>query len=226
MLFDLRGRGRRRTIQLIYLFLAILIGGGLIFFGIGGGSGSGGLLNAVNNNGGTAGSAFTARLKRDERAAATQPSNPDAWATVANDHYELAQANFSTANQAYTSGAAKDLRAAQAAWQRYLSLNPPHADPSLAIKMTSVLTGVNDLAGAAQAAEIYANANPSAANYARMAEYAYAAKEPNLGNLASSKALALAPKAQKTAYKTLLDQIKKNPTGSAAGGGGGASSTG
>lgn len=219
MLFDLRGRGRRRTIQLIYLFLAILIGGGLIFFGIGGGTGSGGILNAVNNNGTSAGSVFTARLKRDERATVLQPSNADAWATVANDHYELAQANFSTTSQAYTTGASKDLHSAQAAWQRYLSLNPPHADPSLAIKMTSVLTAVNDLAGAAQAAEIYANANPSAANYARMAEYAYAAKEPSLGALASAKALGLAPSSQKAAYKTLLDQLKKNPNGATAGAG-------
>jgi hypothetical protein len=217
MLFDLRGRGRRRTIQLIYLFLAVLIGGGLIFFGIGGGSGSGGLLNAVNNNGTSAGSAFTARLKRDERAAAAAPSNPDVWATVANDHYELALTNYDQTAQAFTSGAAKDLRDAQSAWKRYLSLNPPHADPSLAIKMTNVLLGLNDLAGAATAAEIYANANPSAANYARMAQYAYAAKESSLGDLASRKALALAPKAQKTAYKTLLDNAKKNPTGTSSG---------
>jgi hypothetical protein len=217
MLFDLRGRGRRRTIQFIYLFLAILIGGGLIFFGIGGGSGSGGLLNAVNNNGGSAGSAFTARLKRDEKAAAAQPSNPDAWATVANDHYELALSNFNQTSQAFTGAAAKDLRDAQTAWNRYLSLNPPHADPSLAIKMTSVLAGLNDLAGAAGAAEIYANANPSAANYARMAQYAYAAKNSRLGDLASGKALSLAPKAQKAAYQSLLSSMKKNPTGAAGG---------
>ena len=34
MLFDLRGRGRRRTVQVIYLSLAILMGGGLVLFGI------------------------------------------------------------------------------------------------------------------------------------------------------------------------------------------------
>ena len=36
MLFDLRGRGRRRTVQVIYLTLALLLGGGLVLFGIGG----------------------------------------------------------------------------------------------------------------------------------------------------------------------------------------------
>ena len=51
MLFDLRGRGRRRTVQTIYLTLAVLMGGGLVLFGIGG-SVSGGLFDAVGLTGG------------------------------------------------------------------------------------------------------------------------------------------------------------------------------
>jgi hypothetical protein len=35
MLFDLRGR-RRRVVQVTYLMLALLLGGGLVLFGIGG----------------------------------------------------------------------------------------------------------------------------------------------------------------------------------------------
>ena len=49
MLFDLRGRGRRRTVQVIYLSLAILMGGGLVLFGIGSSS-SGGLFDAFSSN--------------------------------------------------------------------------------------------------------------------------------------------------------------------------------
>ena len=44
MLFDLRGR-RRRLVQATYLSLAVLMGGGLVLFGIGGDV-SGGLFNA------------------------------------------------------------------------------------------------------------------------------------------------------------------------------------
>jgi hypothetical protein len=44
MLFDLRSRGRRRTVQAVYLGLAVLMGGGLILFGVGTGSGIGVLL--------------------------------------------------------------------------------------------------------------------------------------------------------------------------------------
>ena len=229
MLFDLRGRGRRRTIQVIYLFLALLIGGGLIFFGIGGGVGSGGLLNAVNSNGTSSTSAFNKRLKADERAAAAAPSDAAAWAQVANDHYELAVVTLNSQTQSFASSSLHDLRASQAAWKRYLSLNPPHPDPSLAIKLTTVLNALNDLPGTTTAAEIYANANPSANSYARMAQYAYAAHETGLGDLASSKALARAPAAQRTALKAILASFKKSPGGTGASttgtGGGGAATT-
>jgi hypothetical protein len=52
MLFDLRGRGRRRTVQIIYLSLALLMGGGLVLFGIGGAT-SGGLVDAIQGGSGT-----------------------------------------------------------------------------------------------------------------------------------------------------------------------------
>ena len=51
MLFDLRSRGRRRTVQVVYLGLAVLMGGGLVLFGVGTGNGVGGLLNAFSGNG-------------------------------------------------------------------------------------------------------------------------------------------------------------------------------
>ena len=51
MLFDLKGR-RRHVVQATYLMLAVLMGGGLILFGIGGGT-SGGLLDAFKGGGGS-----------------------------------------------------------------------------------------------------------------------------------------------------------------------------
>ena len=50
MLFDLRGK-RRRLVQFTYLMLALLMGGGLVLFGIGGDV-SGGLFNAFEDGGG------------------------------------------------------------------------------------------------------------------------------------------------------------------------------
>src|ERR671914_171088 len=50
MLFDLRGR-RRRAVQATYLTLAVLMGGGLVLFGIGGDV-SGGLFDAFSDRSG------------------------------------------------------------------------------------------------------------------------------------------------------------------------------
>ena len=82
MLFDLRGRGKRRTIQAIYLFLAILLGGGLVFFGIGGGGSGGGLLNAVGQNGGGGSNSFQASATAAEKRVALAPTDAAAWAAV------------------------------------------------------------------------------------------------------------------------------------------------
>src|SRR3954447_24090066 len=87
MLFDLRGRGRRRTIQVIYLFLAVLIGGGLIFFGVGG-TGVG-LFNNDNNQGSSS-SISNDALKNAEKQVKTQPRNPVAWENLARRRFQSA----------------------------------------------------------------------------------------------------------------------------------------
>src|SRR5918997_620937 len=48
MLFDLRGTGRRRTVKVVYITLAFLMGGGLVLFGIGGDV-SGGLVDVITD---------------------------------------------------------------------------------------------------------------------------------------------------------------------------------
>src|SRR5947209_5481043 len=90
MLFDLRGRGRRRTIQAIYLLLAILMGGGLVFFGIGGNT-SGGLLDAFKGGGGSSSNGFDSRVKAAEQQATRTPNNPAVWAQLAAFSYLAGQ---------------------------------------------------------------------------------------------------------------------------------------
>jgi hypothetical protein len=54
MLFDLRGSGRKRAVKVIYMTLAVLMGSGLVLFGIGGAT-SGGLLDVFTGGGGGGG---------------------------------------------------------------------------------------------------------------------------------------------------------------------------
>ena len=76
MLFDLRGRGRRRTVKIVYVTLAFLMGGGLVLFGIGGGGAvSGGLVDALTGGSG-GGDTGTERFVKSERAAAAHRGEP------------------------------------------------------------------------------------------------------------------------------------------------------
>jgi len=91
MHFDLRGRGRRRTVQVIYVTLAILLGGGLVLFGIGGAT-SGGLLDALQGNGGggSASSQIDKSVKAAEKRTKANPSDAAAWAALARTRYQAA----------------------------------------------------------------------------------------------------------------------------------------
>jgi tetratricopeptide (TPR) repeat protein len=218
MLFDLRGRGRRRTIQVIYLGLAILIGGGLVLFGVGTGGGNGGLLNAFNPNGGTsAGKAFVSQqAKTAEKQTKLQPTNPQAWASLVQARFEDASQGFDSTTQTYTAAGKADLAAAGQAWQRYLQLDK-NPDSTLARLMGEAYQSLGQYNQASQAWQIAAAANPKVPIYwAYVARSAYLAKNTGLGDLATAKALSLTPKAQRAALKTQLDAIKAQANPSTA----------
>jgi hypothetical protein len=61
MLFDLRGRGRRTTVRVLYIGLAVLLGVGLVGFGIGGGLRRG-LFSAATNNQGARSASFAKQV--------------------------------------------------------------------------------------------------------------------------------------------------------------------
>src|SRR4051794_41978159 len=79
MLFDLRGRGRRRAVRIIYLGLAVLMGGGLVLFGIGGAT-SGGLLDAIQGNSGSVNANDVFQKRVDALEKRTQANPRDAAA--------------------------------------------------------------------------------------------------------------------------------------------------
>src|SRR5436305_5171889 len=95
MLFDLRGRGRRRSVQTIYVALAVLMGGGLIFFGIGG-SVSGGLFDAIgltgngNSGSGGAGDILAKQQRTAERRVQLNPNDAAGWAELTRIHFQRA----------------------------------------------------------------------------------------------------------------------------------------
>src|SRR5438105_1466986 len=170
MLFDLRGRGRRRTIQGIYLTLAVLMGGGLVFFGIGGNT-SGGLFDAFKGNGGGGGTnVFAKQIKTAERQVKVNPNDMAAWAALAKARFgDAGQGdNYDRSTQGYTDKGRKTLQDGTDAFKRYLLLNKGRADLTLANQALQAIVspgGVNDPVTGTTAARIVSEARPSANTY-------------------------------------------------------------
>jgi tetratricopeptide (TPR) repeat protein len=212
MLFDLRGRGRRRTVQAIYLGLAILMGGGLVLFGIGGAT-NGGLIDAIQGNGSTTASSDTFQKRVDalEKRTQVNPRDARAWAVLADARFQLATAgaNYDQTNGVYTAKGKAALRSAAAAWQRHLALSPEKPNTRVANEMVQAYgaTGLRNYGEAVKALEFVIDATPKPTyqTYAQLAVLAHGAKQTRKEKLSTQKALELAPKSQR---KTIGDQIK------------------
>jgi tetratricopeptide (TPR) repeat protein len=206
MLFDLRSRGRRRTVQVVYLGLAILIGGGLVLFGVGTGSGNGGLLNAFGGGSSNQSQQFSAAEKTALKQTRRNPSNPAAWAALETARFQNASSNngFNTTTGTYTTAGKKELANAVAAWQRYLALTKAPQN-NLAIFAGTAYSALGQYADAASAWEFATQSDPSAVkSFECLAMTAYAASQSRKGDLAAAKAESLVPKATR---KTLSSQI-------------------
>jgi hypothetical protein len=217
MLFDLRGRGRRRTVRVIYGGLALLIGAGLVFFGVGAGVGGGGLLNSLTGSEGSSSASFAAQIKKYQKLTREQPNNEYAWEQLAkNLLHEAGGEAYVTSAGVVTSKGKELFRQAALAWNGYIALNPPKPSAELAQLMASVYgeTGLNEPTKEVEVLQIAVAARPTdAALYASLAEYAYKAHNTRIGNLASAKAIALAPAAQRKQLKTELAAVKAHPNG-------------
>jgi hypothetical protein len=212
MLFDLRGRGRRRTVRVIYIGLALLMGVGLVGFGIGS-LGGGGILNAASNSEGSGSASFAGQIKTYKKQTQKQPANAAAWANLTK---ALLHEEGGISQNGLTPKGKELFQEASQSWQRYFALTPRNPSASLAQLMVAVYgeEGLNQPAQAVQVLQIVVASRPtSAALYAALAEYAYKAKNTRLGDLAAGKAVALAPVGQRSRVKTELAEVKKFPNG-------------
>jgi len=212
VLFDLKGR-RRHVVQATYLLLAILMGGGLVFFGIGGNT-SGGLFDAFSDRSSSGSSLVNDRIDKAEQKLEENPQNKQALKDLVRDWYQLANEEV-TDQSTYTEEGQKRLAHAGDAWTRYLALEKKKPEASLAALMVQAYgpNALNQADDAATAAEIVANAQPSAQAYLQLTQFAALAGQKRKAELAGQKAIELAPKKQRASVKAFVEQAK-NPQAS------------
>ena len=215
MLFDLRGSGRRTTVKAVYLTLALLMGGGLVLFGIGGDV-SGGLVDALTeNNGGntSSDSTFRNRAEQAQREATASPQDPAAWADLARARFQYASAGdfFDQSTGTFTAEGRAQLTAAATAWEKHLELAKDKPDDRVATLMVQAYSqaGLNEPEKAVAAQEIITEIRPKDSTFATLAVLAYQAGQTRKGDLATKEALALSDKDDRNTLKSELEQAKQ-----------------
>jgi hypothetical protein len=219
MLFDLRGRGRRRTVQVIYLTLAILLGGGLVLFGIGGDV-QGGLVDALT--GGSSGGGDNDVLeddveKAEERVKANR-ADAAAWAELAEAKTALADVSDGYDESTRTYGGDSRALALDAvrAWEQHVRLagKKPDADAARTITRTFISLDQNEKAVSAWESVIDAKGEEvDWKDFSYLAELAYLAGQTRKGDLATQTALDRGKeqdisKERRDEEKAALDELK------------------
>jgi tetratricopeptide (TPR) repeat protein len=220
MLFDLRSRGRRRTVQVIYISLAVLIGAGLILFGVGTGTGGGGLFGAFTGNGGSSNSAKSAINAATKKAIAQAKANPQsaaAWANLVNARQSAANSagGLDQSTGAYTQAGKQQLALLIAAYHHYAGLvHTPNVNAStLAAR---AYTQLGQYSNAATTYQQLLAAEPASIHALECVAFtSYAAGNTRVGDLAKAKLTTKPAFKSKQAQKTLSQEVaavKKTPS--------------
>jgi tetratricopeptide (TPR) repeat protein len=217
MLFDLRSAGRRRTVKGVYLGLALLMFVGFVGFSVGSSGLSGGIVDAItgSNSGGSSDNSSQERLATavrtaDAKAKAT-PTNADAWKDLAQARLRLSNVgdNYDPKTNDYTAAGKNQLNAAGTAWDKYLALKPSAPDEGVARQMIQAYLAMGKPDKAVSTQEILTQIDPTQQTFSNLAILAYQAGNIRTGDLASGKAVDMAPKDEQKKLKEQLDAYKQ-----------------
>lgn len=211
MLFDLRSPGRRRIVKTVYVTLALLMGGGLVLFGIGG-EVSGGVVDAITGSNGGGDDGSERFEEREERALAATRANPQdaaAFGELARARFQLASVgdNINPETGAFTAEGRTKLRQATAAWEKHVEF-AEQPDDRLAAVIAQAYLQLGEPAKAAGAQEVITEARPKAGAFAQLAVYAYSAGQTRRGDLARDRALELTDREQRDTLRQQLEQAR------------------
>jgi hypothetical protein len=211
MLFDLRGH-RRRTVQVTYVILAVLMGGGLVLFGIGGSSG--GIVDAITGNSSSGGANVNEQLQKQidnqKKRLAASPNNAAVLAALVRLNYQAAVSQQPSGSSAFPEDAKDELRAAAAYWERYVEATngEPSADLARFAYTIYGSGGLNQPDKAKEAVRAIAAQRNDSQSYLLLVQTATAAGDKRTAQLAAQKAVDLAPKAQRKQVEKVAKQLQ------------------
>ncbi|MGH8571367.1 MAG: hypothetical protein ACREX8_02170, partial [Gammaproteobacteria bacterium] len=191
---------------------AVLMGGGLVLFGIGGDV-SGGLFDAFRDNegGGDGNSLVQKRVDKNEDRLKANPRSEAVRKALVRDYFQLATSQLTDGQTNYPDDAKDELRRAAANWKAYLALEPKKTDTSLARLMLQVYdpAALAKPKDALEVARIVAENEEEANAYLNLVQYAALAGDTRVADLAGQKAVDLSPKAERKTVKAQVKQLKQ-----------------
>ena len=237
MLFDLQSPRRRFFIKTVYSILAILLAGGLVFFGIGSDA-TGGISDIFTGGGGAADNPFEDEIEDAENRAKENPRDAAAQAELVQLYYQTGNSRLEvdeeTQQQVFTSEAQESYTKAANAWDRYVKLTGgKQVDSSaalLAVQAYSALANgaLNSATGgggqealdsaddaltffksAAGAQETIANQGGRSEDHASVAQFLFFSGDFGGGEQAAQRALATAKGGARAELQKQLDQAEK-----------------
>jgi hypothetical protein len=211
MLFDLRGH-RRRAVQATYLVLAVLMGGGLVLFGIGGSSG--GIFDAISGNGGGGGNVnaqLEKRIDAQKKRLAASPANTVVLAELVRLNYQAAVSQVPSGSTTIPEEGKDELRRAAAYYERYVQAKKDNPSSNLAQMALNIYDtgGLNQPDKAKDAVRVIAAARNDWQSYLLLVQKGTAAGDKRMAQLAAQKAVDLAPQAQKKQVEQAAKQYQQ-----------------
>jgi hypothetical protein len=236
MLFDLQGR-RRRVVQVTYIGLALLMGGGLVLSGIGSDA-SGGLLDAfIGGDDGVDKSEsqkpFNNQIKAAEAKLQANPQDRTALAALVRAHFGLAGLEQEETDEGAITINEKgqaEMRQAAAAWKRYVATNPERIDEGLAATALQIYRVIGLPQDQKEKNELYvaparaiAEQQNNVDAYIRLVAVATEAGDTRTAALAERKALSFAQsKDEEATIKERIETEKASASQASGAGGNGA----
>lgn len=226
MLFDLQSPRRRAAVKVIYAMLAVLIGGGLLLFGVGS-SATGGLLDALGlrDSSNDASKIYSDEIATAQKALKKDPGNEAARLDLVSLYIQQGnqqlEVNQQTGQSTATPAASTSYNLAADQWDLYLKGNPKSPDSGLALQLansfflmaqsaSSATDARIDVENAAAAQRVAANENPTVGNLNSLAVYLLYAGSFGQARGVISQALAKAPAADRKDLQKQFDQVEKS----------------
>ncbi|MBA2241089.1 MAG: hypothetical protein H0W09_07605 [Solirubrobacterales bacterium] len=211
MLFDLRSGKRRRVVQVVFSFLALIFAVGFIGFGIGGDV-SIDPAELFGGGSGEASSTYDEQIENAEQALAEDPEDERALLNLAEYRYLAGRESIGfdeeTGQTEVTDEARSEIDQALDAWETYLASDPKKPDVSTADQMVQAYFLIGDFGGAAAAQEVIADQDDSVQNLYSLAYYRLADLDLAAGRKAADEAIAAASGSERKQLEKALGQLE------------------